>query len=183
MKHQLLLLIFFPFFTFCTQNVDKKGNDDLTTTDSETTGNKIATYYLIRHAEKDRSNPDEEDPSLNIEGLKRAQRWATYFDTIHIDQVYVTDYLRTQQTVANIAQEKMVTPILYDPHNVDIDKFLNETRGKTILVAGHSNTIPKLVNALLGNNQFEDMKDNDNSTLFKVIIDGSNKKVDTTTVE
>ena len=32
----------------------------------------ISTYYLIRHSEKDRSNPENPDPELNQKGLGRA---------------------------------------------------------------------------------------------------------------
>jgi hypothetical protein len=34
----------------------------------------ISTYYLIRHAEKDRSNPDDPDPELNQNALGRNPR-------------------------------------------------------------------------------------------------------------
>ena len=142
-----------------------------------------ATYYLIRHAEKDRTNPKDPNPSLNIDGLKRAERWATYFEHFQIDQIYITKYIRTKQTISMIAQQKMINPILYDPHNIQLDDFLKETNGKIILIAGHNNTTPQLVNMLLGKDEFKDMDDNDNSTLFKVTIKGKDKKVETITVE
>ena len=52
-----------------------------------------------------------------------------------------------------------------------------------MLIAGHSNTTPQLVNQLIGEDRFEDMDDSDNSTLFKVTIDGPDKKVETIIVE
>ena len=52
-----------------------------------------------------------------------------------------------------------------------------------MLIVGHSNTIPQLVNKLIGEEKFEDMDDSDNSTLFKVTISGNDKKVETNTVD
>ena len=52
--------------------------------------------------------------------------------------------------------------------------FMKENQGKLVLVVGHSNTTPEFVNAILGDQKFEQMKDNDNSSLF--IIRETNKK-------
>jgi phosphohistidine phosphatase SixA len=115
--------------------------------------------------------------------MVRAKRWAAYFEPIKIDQIYVTKYVRTKQTVSLIAQQKQVSPTRYDPNTVYSDEFLKQTNNKTVLIAGHSNTIPQFVNQLIGEEKFEDMDDSDNSTLFKVTINGNDKKVETITVE
>ena len=52
---------------------------------------------------------------------------------------------------------------------------MKQNLGKLVLVVGHSNTTPKLVNAILGDQKFEQMRDNDNSSLF--IIRESNGKM------
>ena len=49
--------------------------------------NETTTYYLIRHAEKDRTNPTNRNPNLNSEGLIRASNWAKYFETVALDAV------------------------------------------------------------------------------------------------
>ncbi len=59
----------------------------------------------------------------------------------------------------------------YDP--ADLQLFANELKsiqGKTIVVAGHSNTTPMLVNLLLGSKKYEAMNDNDYSKLWIVTI-------------
>jgi len=183
MKNYILLL-FLPFFTFCGEKKDEKK----TTVESENiveTPEVIqnATYYLIRHAEKVRTDPNHQDPSLDIKGMIRAKGWATYFEPIKIDRIYVTKYIRTKQTASFIAQQKQVSPTRYDPNTIYSDEFLKETNGKNVLIVGHSNTIPKLVNKLIGEEKFEDMDDADNSTLFKVTLNGADKKVETITVE
>ena len=188
MKHFILLLTLLPFFTFCKQQKDEtkdQTNEEMKMEDGveNSTANENTTYYLIRHAEKVRTDPNDQNPALEIKGMMRAKRWAAYFEPIKIDKIYITKFVRTKQTASFIAQEKQVTPTTYDPNTVYSDKFLKETNGKSILIVGHSNTIPQLVNKLIGEEKFEDMDDGDNSTLFKVTINGNDKKVETITVE
>ena len=38
-----------------------------------------SVYYFIRHAEKDRSDSTNKNPSLTIQGLERANKWALFF--------------------------------------------------------------------------------------------------------
>ncbi|MCG2420192.1 histidine phosphatase family protein [Aequorivita sp. F47161] len=184
MKHLILLLTLLPLFTFCGQQKEKEQENKVAQTDTEiSTPNFSATYYLLRHAEKDRTDPKNQDPSLNIDGLMRAKRWATYFEPIKIDEIYVTKYVRTKQTISLIAQQKSVSPIRYDPNTIYSEEFLKETNGKTVLIAGHSNTTPQLVNKLIGEEKYKEMDDSDNATLYKVTINGDDTKVETITVE
>lgn len=181
-----ILLLFLPFFAFCGEQKedDKKNPQTESKSISEVPKvNQNATYYLIRHAEKVRTAPNDQDPNLDIKGMMRAKRWAAYFEPIKIDKIYVTKYVRTKQTASLIAQQKQVSPTRYDPNTVYSDNFLKETNGKSVLIVGHSNTIPQLVNKLIGEEKFKDMDDADNSTLFKVTLSGSDKKVETITVE
>ncbi|WP_139855148.1 SixA phosphatase family protein [Aequorivita sinensis] len=184
MKQFLLLLIFTSLFTFCGQQKDKNINEQSSEETNEVkTPLYKATYYLIRHAEKDRTDPENEDPSLNIDGMMRAKNWAKYFETIKIDEIYVTKYIRTKQTVSFIAQQKAISPKTYNPNTLYSEDFLKETNGKTVIISGHSNTTPMLVNKLIGEQKFKDMNDSDNTTLFKVSIDGNNRNVETFKVE
>ena len=50
------------------------------------------TYYLIRHAEKVRLNPNDKDPELNEAGKERALFWKEYFNELEIDKIFSTDY-------------------------------------------------------------------------------------------
>ncbi|CAM3424417.1 SixA phosphatase family protein [Aequorivita lipolytica] len=183
MKHLIILLTLLPFFTFCGQQKEKEENQVTETESETTTANYSATYYLIRHAEKVRTDPKDQDPGLSIDGMMRAKRWASYFEPIKIDEIYITRYMRTKQTISLIAQQKQVSPKRYDPNTVYSEDFLKQTNGKTVLISGHSNTTPQLVNKLIGEEKFKEMDDSDNATLFKVTINGSDKKVETITVE
>lgn len=175
-----ILILFLPFFISCGQQ--KEGETDSPQEDLIATEDQIpeqhATYYLIRHAEKDRKDPKNQDPGLNIDGMMRAQAWADYFGPIKLDEIYYTKYMRTKQTISLIAQRKAIAPIRYEPNTIYSEEFLKHTNGKAVLLVGHSNTIPQMVNKLIGEEKYEEMDDNDNATLFKVTIDGKEKKVE-----
>ena len=53
--------------------------------------------------------------------------------------------------------------------------FIAETKGKSVLIVGHSNTTPVFANKILGENKYENMDDNDNASLYIVTI-SENKK-------
>ena len=127
-----------------------------------------SVYYFIRHAEKDRSNPENKNPELNQQGKMRALNWLYFFKEIPLEKIYSTNYKRTVQTIKKIAEEKNITISYYSPEKIDIENFKKQNKSMSILVVGHSNTTPALVNLIIGQNKFEKMDDNDNSTMFVV---------------
>lgn len=133
----------------------------------------VSTFYFIRHAEKDRNDPENKDPELNQEGLGRAMRWAEILDPIPLDAIYISNFERVAMTAAPISIKKDISPQYYDPHAVNIEEFKNRNLDKNVLVIGHSNTIPKFVNGMLNEEKYPEMEDYDNSSLFIVrVIDG-----------
>lgn len=164
-------LFLVPFFLFSCGN-DKKSK--IETTEIET------TYYLIRHAEKDRSDKTNRNPELNKVGQARATAWATHFKDIDLDLVYSTNYNRTQQTATPTAVNKRLEVLPYDPSSLYDKEFKMATKGKEVLVVGHSNTTPAFVNAILGKKKYEDLDDSENGMLFTVTVtkDGAISKVE-----
>ncbi|NJB69576.1 broad specificity phosphatase PhoE [Saonia flava] len=133
----------------------------------------VSTFYFIRHAEKDRSDPENEDPELNQDGLGRAIRWAEVLDGVELTAIYTTDYERTSMTAAPAAVKKDITVQYYNPQDIDIEQFKIDNLGGNVLVVGHSNTTPEMVNKVIGTEKYEAMDDYDNGSLFIVrIIDG-----------
>ena len=128
------------------------------------------TYYLIRHAEKDRTDKANRNPYLNNIGQERAKKWANYFKDIKLDAVYSTNYNRTMQTAKPTAESKKIEIQNYDPRNMYDTIFQKKTKGKTVLIVGHSNTTPQFVNKILKEQKYEDINDNDNTSLFIVSI-------------
>ncbi|MFD1162026.1 histidine phosphatase family protein [Hwangdonia seohaensis] len=139
----------------------------------EKTAAETSTYYFIRHAEKDRSDQSNKDPHLTEAGKKRALNWSDVFSNIKFDAVYSTDYKRTKETALPTATKNGLKLTLYNPYKLDKKIFLNDTKGKTVLVVGHSNTTPMFVNEILGFKKHEDIDDSNNGNLYMVtIIDG-----------
>lgn len=103
---------------------------------------EISTFYLIRHAEKERLDPEDADPELNQEGLGRAMHWAEILDEVPMDAIYSTDYNRTAMTAAPLSVKKNIDVTYYDPRVLDVEQFKKENLNKNVLVVGHSNTTP-----------------------------------------
>ena len=136
---------------------------------------EMTTYYLIRHAEKDRTNKANRDPNLNKKGQERVKIWTNYFENIDLDAVYSTEYKRTMQTAKTIAENKSLEIQNYDPLKMYDAFFQKETKEKKVLIVGHSNTTPSFVNKILGEKKYKNMTDRDNSTLYIVTIKGGKK--------
>lgn len=128
----------------------------------------VSTFYLIRHAEKDRTDTGNTDPELNQKGLGRAMHWAEIFSEIPIDAIYSTDYQRTAMTAAPTSVKKDVDIIYYDPGTVDIEQFKADNLNRNVLVVGHSNTTPEFTNQLIGEDKYYELDDSDNGSLFIV---------------
>lgn len=133
----------------------------------------VTTFYLIRHAEKDRTDESNTDPELTQKGLGRAMHWAEILDEVPLDAIYSTDYNRTTMTAAPASVKQDITVTYYQPDQVDIEQWKSDNLGKNVLVVGHSNTTPRLVNALIGSEKYAPMSDTDNGSLFIVQLVGN----------
>ncbi|NNC69760.1 MAG: histidine phosphatase family protein [Flavobacteriaceae bacterium] len=131
-----------------------------------------SSYFLIRHAEKDRSNEENKNPDLTEDGKKRAIKWSELISDYGIDAVYSTEYNRTMQTAQPTAEKIGLEIVKYHPFKIDFAKFLQDTQGKSVLIVGHSNTIPFFANKLIKYDKYQQMEDNDNASLYIVTIEG-----------
>ena len=135
----------------------------------------ITTYYFIRHAEKDTSDTKNEDPELTEEGKKRAEKWAETFREINFDLIYSSDYKRTVNTATPIAESQDKEIRYFNTRKLNDEDFQEDTRGKTVLVVGHSNLNPEWVNYILKEQKYSDIQEDEYGSLFIVTIhpDGS----------
>lgn len=133
------------------------------------------TYYFIRHAEKDRSLPENKNPSLNEAGKLRAKKWATIFKEVPFDMIYSSNYKRTIETASPTAESKNLTIQTYDPRVLNSKEFQTSTLGKTVLVVGHSNTTAAFANLILKENLYKPIDDNNNANLYIVSISENHK--------
>ena len=130
--------------------------------------NDCSTFYLIRHAEKVRTNKSDRDPALNKKGIIRALNWKEYFINKDISKIYSTNYKRTLETVKPIQEAIGLTAILYSPSNIDYKDFISSNEGEVVLIVGHSNTIPNFVNELINDQVYDQIDDLNNSNLYVV---------------
>ena len=107
-----------------------------------------ATFVVVRHAEKADAS---RDPDLNDAGVARAQALAARFRDDPPVALYTTDLRRTRQTLAPVAAAHGLVPVLYDgaaPTDAFAARLKETHHHGTVLIAGHSNTVPALVSAL-----------------------------------
>lgn len=110
------------------------------------------TFFVVRHAEKE---SDRRDPGLTPTGTSRAQTLARTLRSAGITACYSTHYQRTRQTAQPTAKmsgveittyqagkEKQLVTRLLKAHASD------EGTHQGILIAGHSNTVPALLQAM-----------------------------------
>lgn len=124
---------------------------------------KVTTFILVRHAEKEanaatmQGGVQNKDPELSEVGKARALRLADMLQRQEIAAIYSTNYKRTLNTVNPLAEKMGLKIQQYEPFKEEaILKMLEEHKGKTIVVVGHSNNIPSIANFLLGTKQFGD---------------------------
>ncbi|MGB7394332.1 MAG: phosphoglycerate mutase family protein [Pricia sp.] len=163
MQRYLFYIIIVQLLLFSTSC-----QDDPKTTENFGTETVVSTYYFIRHAEKDRSDPENVDPELNQKGLGRAMHWAEILDDVSLDAIYTTDFERTTMTAAPTSVKNDITVTYYDPDEINVEQFKADNLGRNVLVVGHSNSTPELVNAMIGEGKYSQIDDEDNGSLFIV---------------
>jgi 2,3-bisphosphoglycerate-dependent phosphoglycerate mutase len=131
---------------------------------------EATTYYFIRHAEKLRIDKADENPKLNYEGIKRADAWKAVFSNVRLDAVYSTNYNRTKLTAKPTADSKNLPILLYNPKDMYSESFQHKTKGKNVLVVGHSNTTNVFANKVLGIEKYNQINDDNNSNLYIVTV-------------
>jgi broad specificity phosphatase PhoE len=109
------------------------------------------TFVVVRHAEK--ASDDARDPSLSAAGHTRALALAHLLTDAPLQSAYATAYRRTQQTAQPAAEAHGLVIATYDAQS-DPAAFAARLRAThasgTVLVVGHSNTLPDIIAALSG---------------------------------
>ena len=106
------------------------------------------TFIVVRHAEKvDASR----DPDLSPAGRARAQALAESLEGRELVAIHATEFKRTGQTVAPTAAARGIAITPY-PAAQPAAEFAAQLKAAhprgSVLIAGHSNTVPAIVAAL-----------------------------------
>jgi phosphohistidine phosphatase SixA len=122
---------------------------------------KPITVFLVRHAEKE--DEPKQDPPLKKEGVARSQELARMLSGANIKAIFTSQFARTKLTaeplVAKTGLTVMSLTLKPNPSNLRliaeestselINKILQRP-GESVLVIGHSNWIPDVIEMLGG---------------------------------
>lgn len=113
---------------------------------SDTTETRV---ILVRHADK---NTDwvGDDPPLSIGGHERAHALAHALSDLHVDVIYSTHFLRARATAESVAVHTRDSVEVVDQAHPEAlaARVWSEDRGRTVLIVGHSDTVPAIIHAL-----------------------------------
>lgn len=116
----------------------------------------VTTVIVVRHAEKAAS--DDPDPALDEAGRARAEALAAALSGVELHAVFATQYRRTRLTAAPVAEANglAVQTVPVGAGNIGEygeqlrQQVLAEYGGGVVLIVGHSNTVPGIVQAFGG---------------------------------
>jgi phosphohistidine phosphatase SixA len=122
---------------------------------------KPITVFLIRHAE--REEEPRQDPPLSKDGIARSQALARLLSSAGIKAIFTSQLNRTKQTAEPLASKLGVTvtpfTLKISPSNprqiaeestAEVTNKILERAGQSVLVVGHSNSIPDVIKMLGG---------------------------------
>jgi broad specificity phosphatase PhoE len=134
----------------------------------------VTTLILVRHAEK--AADGTLNPPLTDLGEERAAELAYLLGHVELEAVYSTPFKRTEDTALPTARAKGLEVRPYRADQEDfLDRVLKEHQGGTVLICGHSNTVPLQVNQLLGREEFDTLDDSVYDNLFIVTVPASGR--------
>lgn len=122
---------------------------------------------LTRHAEK--AADGTSDPALSPAGRMMAGTLDKLLADVPIKAVYSTPYKRTQETVESVATRHAVPVQEYEPLEISgLPAKIRAAPGDAVVVAGHGNTVPMLLNSLCPEARLPVMNEGDYGRLFVI---------------
>jgi phosphohistidine phosphatase SixA len=132
------------------------------------------TVIVVRHAER----AGGADPSVGINeaGRCRAMVLAGMLADARVRGIYTSEVARTQQTAEPLAQRLSIKPEVVPAKDIDalVAKIRARTEEGTVLVVGHSNTVPAIVGRLSGETE-PTIGDGEYDRMFVVTLIGPNQ--------
>ncbi|NUP97639.1 MAG: histidine phosphatase family protein [Planctomycetaceae bacterium] len=134
------------------------------------------TIVLVRHAEKDVEPKD--DPNLSETGAQRAKRLSDMLAKSGVTHAFATEYQRTQQTLSLLSVACGVNVQVVPARSADtlLSALDSLPRNAIAVVAGHSNTVPMLVEKLSGGQTKVKIDESEYDRLFVVTQWGPGKE-------
>jgi broad specificity phosphatase PhoE len=122
---------------------------------------------LVRHAEK--VDETSQDPDLSPAGRERAQRLIKAIGKYRPGAFHSTDFKRTRDTLAPLAQKRNKKVELYDARQPQqLFDSIVKSDIKRHVVSGHSNTVPGLANVITKKDLFKNLQDSEYTVIWKI---------------
>ena len=129
-----------------------------------------SVFFILRHAEKTAA---ADDPALSPAGIERANMLASMLANAGITAIHSTDYKRTRATLEPLARRTGLTTRLYDPAQPQAFLLRLLEEGGRHVIAGHSNTVPEMVELLGGDPGSEIDEEGEFDRLYIItVLDG-----------
>lgn len=128
---------------------------------------QTTTIYCIRHAEK---VDNSKNPDLSPKGYERANQWAYTFEKVPLKAIYSTDFIRTKATAKPTAESKKLEIITYDTKTLELEKINKNYPGQAVLIVGHSNSIPEMINQFINEKAYTTIEDTVFGNLYIISI-------------
>jgi broad specificity phosphatase PhoE len=109
------------------------------------------SVIIVRHAEKN-AHPPGGDAGLAPRGTLRALELARVLEDAGVSAVFVSQYGRARLTGEPLARALGDSVRTYDANRNDLlaARIRGEYAGATVLVVGHGDSVPELIEALTG---------------------------------
>jgi len=127
------------------------------------------TVYVVRHTEQVRDG--SKDPPLSGLGTQRARALRNQMKSARLSAVFATPYRRSQGTAMPSAEAFEFEINTYKPTDFEglATRIREDFAKKTVLVVGHSNTVPAIVEAL-GGPHYDDLEHDEFDKLFVLAV-------------
>lgn len=135
----------------------------------------ITTVFVIRHAEYDwksgLSMEENQKLHLNADGVARKEQLTKVLCKANVTAIFVTSYVRTQETAQQLAIVRKIKMKNYNNVKNLIKDIKSSHVGANLLVVGHSNTVPEIIEELVPTSKIT-IVDNEFHNLFVVSLCG-----------
>lgn len=128
---------------------------------------------LVRHAEK--ASEPKDDPGLTPAGMERARALAAALRDAGVEAIITTELRRSRETARPLAEARGLTPEVVETrgggmeaHARAVAAAVRRHAGATVLVVGHSNSLPAII-AALGGPRLPDICDPAHANLFVLV--------------
>ena len=132
----------------------------------------VTIVYVVRHAEKNTTDPGEKDPDLSLLGYQRAEALKERLASVRLSAVFVTPYRRNRLTLTPLAKARNLDLQTYEAHGYTglVKVIMGSYRGKTVVVAGHSNSVLEIIESFGIERPLPSLSEKDYDYIFMIRI-------------